>query len=196
MLLYLKAGVGDLLLITEPALPTWCAWQLHSINWAALLSPLLSVFLPLSFSHLQACATRTHSHSRRYTHTDGESSLTGWPPLPEMPHTYSANRSWMCHDPCRVVFFLPDVPCRVWAKCLQAVRPSETTEMQWMRKTISLLCKKLPIINSTRFQYYYKQISICWAYFMLVLHLRVNFWIEWFILGMVKSFFYVQHCGL
>ncbi len=35
MLLLLKAGDGDLLLITEPALLTRCAWQLHSINRAA-----------------------------------------------------------------------------------------------------------------------------------------------------------------
>ncbi len=37
MLLHLKAGDGDLLLITEPALLTKCAWQSHSINRAALL---------------------------------------------------------------------------------------------------------------------------------------------------------------
>ncbi len=36
MLLHLKAGDGDLLLITEPALLSRCAWQLHLINRAAL----------------------------------------------------------------------------------------------------------------------------------------------------------------
>ncbi len=37
MLLHLKAHDGDLLLITEPALLTRCAWQSHSINRAALI---------------------------------------------------------------------------------------------------------------------------------------------------------------
>ncbi len=37
MLLYLKAGDGDLLQITEPALLTKSTWQSHSINRAALL---------------------------------------------------------------------------------------------------------------------------------------------------------------
>ncbi len=36
MLLHLKAGDGDLLLITVPALLTRCAWISHSINRAAL----------------------------------------------------------------------------------------------------------------------------------------------------------------
>ncbi len=38
MLLHLKAGDGDLMLITEQALLTKCAWKLHSINRAALFN--------------------------------------------------------------------------------------------------------------------------------------------------------------
>lgn len=115
-----------------------------------LLSPLLSVFLALSFSHLQARATRTHSHSHSRTDTQMESPVwLGDLPCLKCLTLTRPTEAGCVMTPAVLSFFLPDVSCRVWAKCPQAVRPSETTEMQWMRKTISLLGKKLPSITST-----------------------------------------------